>query len=99
MLVHLASFKGFEAILKLLLKYGVDFNAPDRNFHGATPLHLAARGGHIDTFQFLANLDLDFSALDAKGDDIFCYASSSGSLNIFQATLNLGIKLPPKYMH
>jgi ankyrin repeat protein len=88
---QVASYKGHEMILKLLLENGVDSDAGDKNIHSWTPLHLAARGDNIRTFQFLVNLGLDLSALDAKGDGVLCYASSGGSLDTLQAALDLGL--------
>jgi ankyrin repeat protein len=94
-----ASYRGRGAILKLLLKTGVDFKAQGKNIHRWTLLHLAARGGHMGTFQFLVSLGLDLFALDAKGDGVLCYASSARSLDILQAALDVGLTFSPEKMH
>ncbi|OCK72710.1 ankyrin, partial [Lepidopterella palustris CBS 459.81] len=94
-----ASAGGHEAVVKLLVGKGADVNAQGRETHSCTALHLAARGGHIDTFQYLVNIGLDLSTLDAKGDGILCYASSGGSLGVLKATLNHDLTPPSKSMH
>jgi ankyrin repeat protein len=94
-----ASSKGHDAIIKLLLDKSVDVNAQGTGTDGRTALHLAAWGGHIDTFQYLVNLGLDLSALDAKGDGVLCYASSGGSLDVLQAALNHGLTLSSESLH
>jgi ankyrin repeat protein len=70
-----------------------------RDIHGWTALHLAARGGHINTFQILVNLGLDLSALDAKGDSVLCYRSLGSLLDMLQAALNLSFALSSKNKH
>ena len=85
--------------MKLLLEKGADVNAQGNGIHSWTPLHLAARGDHIDTFQFLVNLDLELTTLDAKGDGVLCYASSGGSLDMLQVALNLGLTCSSESMH
>ena len=57
------------------------------DFHGRTPLHLAALGGREETFDYLLDLGLDPSAEDALGYDLLCYAASSGSLHIVETVL------------
>lgn len=69
------------------------YNANPRHVdaHGRSPLHLAARGGRMDTYNFLVSLGLDTKASDEKGDNLIHYASSGGSLEVLNAVLNEGI--------
>jgi ankyrin repeat protein len=56
--------------------------------YGRTPLLLAARGGHIDTFQYLIEQGLDPFATDVKRDGLICYAAGSGLTEMFEAVFN-----------
>lgn len=62
-----------------------------------TPLHFAARGGHAETFFYLAQLGFDPTAADEKGDRPLSYACSSGSLIIINALLRDQVVPPPQY--
>lgn len=97
--LYYTSLAGLLSMVKLLLDKGAEINAQGTGTHSRTALHLAAWGGHIDTFHYLANLGFDLSALDAKGDGVLCYASSGGSLDVLQAALNHGLTLSSENMH
>ncbi|KAJ8118893.1 hypothetical protein OPT61_g223 [Boeremia exigua] len=56
--------------------------------HNRTPLHMAAQGGYLDTYFYVARQNLNQLAVDAKGDDLLCFASSGGSLHFIQNLLN-----------
>jgi ankyrin repeat protein len=81
------AFEGRTDILRLCYEqyYG---NRQLIDDQGRTPLHLAARGGHKPTFDYLIGLGLDTSAKDAKGDNILHYAASGGSLEILDGILD-----------
>jgi ankyrin repeat protein len=87
-----ASRGGYDAIRKVLGSKDAEINPHGGDTQGQTALRLAARGAHIDTFQFLVSLGLDLSASDAKGDGVLCYASSSGSPDMLYAALKLGLE-------
>jgi len=85
------AFKGYTDLLRFCYEkhYANIHNAEP---HGRNPLQLAARGGHIDSFHYLINLGLDPTSVDANGDDLLFYASSSGSLEVLNAGLNIGFE-------
>jgi ankyrin repeat protein len=56
--------------------------------YGRTPLHLAAEGGHIESFEYLIGLGADPTVLDAKGDGILCYAAVGGNFEMVNTILN-----------
>ncbi|PZC90497.1 Arp, Ankyrin repeat protein, partial [Pyrenophora tritici-repentis] len=85
-IMNLFAFWGHLDLLRLAHEQShADVHLPQ--IHGRTPLHLAARGGHMDTFQYLISLGLDPTTMDVKGDDVLCYASSGRSLDIVNAIL------------
>ena len=68
-LLHLASTNNSTKVIDLLVKYGSDVNARDRD--GFTPLHMAAIYGNIEAVKKLIDLEADVSlttpyGLDAK---------------------------------
>jgi ankyrin repeat protein len=65
-----------------------------RDADGRTPLHFAARGGHVGTFSYLITLGLDHSGQDAKGDRLLSYACSGGSVDIINVILGMESKVP-----
>ena len=67
--------------------------------HGRTPLQLAARSTHIDTFKYLIGLGLDPKPEDEKGDSLVNYASSGGSLQILDVVLENGLVSSPQRGH
>ncbi|KAL9080321.1 MAG: hypothetical protein Q9157_000908 [Trypethelium eluteriae] len=86
--LHLIAFKGHTDLLRLI--YDHNYEAPlliER--HGRTPLHLAARGGHFNAFQYLLRLGIDPAMTDLKGENLLHYASSGGSLEILNAVLDM----------
>jgi ankyrin repeat protein len=70
--------------VKLLLDEGANPNAQATGTHSRSPRHLAARGGHIDTFQYLVNLGISLATLDAKGDGELCYALQVACFRFFR---------------
>jgi ankyrin repeat protein len=90
-LLNLLAFKGHTDIFRTAhLHYHADIQL--KNPYGRTALHLAARGGHIDTFQHVMSLGLEPLAEDANGDGLIRYASSGGSLEVLNAVLDTGLK-------
>jgi ankyrin repeat protein len=78
---------GLTDLLRLIYEnVGADMNVPDPL--GRTPLHFAAEGGQLETFEYLVSLGAELDALDAKGDGIVCYAAVGGNLEIVKSVLN-----------
>ncbi|KAF2022563.1 ankyrin, partial [Setomelanomma holmii] len=94
-----ASYGGHKIIAKLLFDKDSDLEAKGTDVQGWNPLQLAARGGHLRIFQYLASMGISLSTLDAKKDGVLCYAASGGALDVLQAALDLGLTFPPESMH
>jgi ankyrin repeat protein len=89
-IVNLLAYYGFTDSIRFCHeKLGADLFLSEPC--GRTPLLLAARGGHIDTFQYLVDQGLDPAAIDGKGDGLICYAAASGSLGILEAAFKTGL--------
>lgn len=76
--LHLAAAKGFEDIVKYLIKKGkASVNQPDP--WGRTPLHSAARRGHLNVVKYLVEkAGADIESRDQPGDTPFNLARISG---------------------
>jgi ankyrin repeat protein len=85
-----------------LLKSGYETRQADLcriNPHGLTCLHLAARKGHLETFQYLLSLDLQCPEEDAKGDGLLAHAVCGGSEDIIKLLLERDSKTPFESKH
>lgn len=92
------AYKGYTDILRLVQDRGeVDLHAVDS--HNRTSLHLAVRGGHVETIKYLENQGLKFTPLDAKGDGLVTYAASSGSPDVLRMVLNRGLEVSNRPHH
>ena len=87
------AFMGFTELLRLAYEqYHASRQLQD--FHGRTALHLAARGGHLDAFNYLLNLGLNPAAKDRRGASIFHYASSGGSVELLRSIVSRDLTPP-----
>lgn len=64
--LHLASWKGHEAVVRLLLEAGADPNARAGSYAVFTPLHFAASEGHEAVVRLLLDAGADRQALDGR---------------------------------
>ncbi|XP_033103548.1 cyclin-dependent kinase 4 inhibitor C-like [Anneissia japonica] len=63
--LHQAAREGATATLELMLQFGANVNAQDKN--GDTPAHLAARKGYLEAFKILNPL-ADMTIRNHNGD-------------------------------
>ena len=97
-ITNLLAFNGLTDLLRFCRrKFHADLSLV--GLHGETALQFAARGGHIDTFEYLLKQGQDPTILDRKGDSLLCYAASGGSLSVLKAVLQMDIKSLPKSEH
>jgi hypothetical protein len=64
-LIHLASYFGFQDVLRELIGRGIDVNVKDE--FGFTALHWAALGGQVATAEVLIEKNIDIRSLDITG--------------------------------
>ena len=90
--LHHAAHRGDEELCCLLVANGATFNTGDST--GDTPLHLAAREGHVDVVSML--LDMRTDMIEARGRSgatpLLC-ASLTNRLNVVQLLLQRGAKV------
>jgi ankyrin repeat protein len=83
--------RGYVTMLKHLHeKYDLDLQAFDAQ--NRYLLHIAARYGQSAIISFLVDQGISALTKDAKGDNILCYAASSGSLE----TVNKALEVIPE---
>jgi ankyrin repeat protein len=91
--LHLIAFKGYTDLLRLAYEqYHANQHLVDN--HGPTLLHLAARSGHIETYNYLIALGADTKIKHEKRNSLIHYAPSGGSLQIVNAVLEGLMSLP-----
>jgi ankyrin repeat protein len=90
--LNILAFGGNIALLRRVFeRYPPDICLPDGQ--GRTPLHMAARGGSVETFDYLVSLGLDYTAKDAKGDGVLHYAACATSQEMLERLLEDGYDL------
>jgi ankyrin repeat protein len=99
--LHVASYKGHLDVVKLLAGKHSHIFTPVADTHGRNVLQLAARGGHVQTFRYLLdlNLGLDPGGKGAKGDGLMCFVSSGGSLEALNVVFGMGLRPSPRAGH
>ncbi|KAF2632351.1 ankyrin [Macroventuria anomochaeta] len=85
-IANMLALKGYTDLLRFIVEHSnASMNEADN--HNRNPLQFAASGGHIDSFQYLVSKGLQFTTLDAKGDNLISLAASGGSLDILTVVL------------
>ncbi|KAJ5366656.1 hypothetical protein N7541_000597 [Penicillium brevicompactum] len=86
--LHIACHQGHEEIVQMLLDFGADVNAKDRNSNSA--LATACRLGSKNVVQILLDSGSDVNAKDKNGSSVLHEACIAGSETIVQMLLNSG---------
>ncbi|KAJ8111005.1 hypothetical protein OPT61_g6297 [Boeremia exigua] len=88
-----AALKGHTDVLRLLVAHNaLCVNSVDKL--GRNALHLAAKGGHIEAFEFLLSERIELDVTDIKGYTILHQAASGGSLPVIKSLLDRGVTAP-----
>lgn len=87
--LHTAAFMGQAPMVDLLLRFGADPNAKDRQ-KSETPLHLAAAHGDEDTCHALISAGSDITAKDARGQTPLHAAAAQGRSDICSLLVEKG---------
>ena len=86
--IHLASIKGVEAIVRLLLSYGAAVNATRSDQQ--TPLLLASAAGDLPTVQLLLDKGAEILVRSVKGQTPLGAAASKGHSAVVELLLGAG---------
>ena len=87
--LHLAAGIGQEAVARLLLKRGADVAARTHG-GGATPLHAAARGGHLPLLACLLDSGAPLHATTCEGHTALHVAAHAGQASAVQLLIARG---------
>ncbi|RHY80177.1 hypothetical protein DYB26_002688 [Aphanomyces astaci] len=87
-LLHLAVWKGSVIKVKHLLSLGADVNLVDNSVTQWTPLHEAARSGHIPMTKLLLSAGASITATDAAGDTALHWACRGNHSTIVKVLLH-----------
>lgn len=88
--LHLASFFGRKAAVRLLLERGADPNAITENVTGATALHTAAAAGHVGVAALLIRCGANVNALRSDRLTPLHAAAATGNAKLVTALLEAG---------
>ena len=92
--LHHAVLLGLYSTVKLLLQYGAFMDARTSQVGGPpdrTPLHLAAKDGHLPIIKLLLNAGADPSVQDMEGATPLDEAAMSGHCGAVEALLDAGV--------
>jgi ankyrin repeat protein len=90
--LQIACRDGSLELVKLLLEYGADVNAPPAERHGATALQFAAIGGYLGIAHLLLEMGADVNAAPEpfEGRTAFEGAAEHGRVDMVQLLRNAG---------
>ena len=86
--LQVASFRGNDKVVRLLLSHGAVVNWKD--IQGRTPFHLASAGGHVKIVETLSSFGLDPTIIDTQGRNCLHHAASKGSMEMVKWLLKEG---------
>ena len=93
--MHLASYNGYEEIVKLLIKKRVDVNQVSE--YGQNALFLASNQGHVEIVRLLIENGIYVNYIDPHtGQNALHFASINGSLEIVKLLIEKGIDINQK---
>ncbi|KAI8819461.1 uncharacterized protein EV422DRAFT_113801 [Fimicolochytrium jonesii] len=91
-LLHAAAREGQATLcLDLIVRLAADVNAPSK--HGATPLHIAASRGHVETSRALLSLGANIEATMEFGRTPLHLAANHGHTEICHALIAKGARI------
>ncbi|KAG9401047.1 ankyrin repeat domain [Aphanomyces cochlioides] len=87
-LLHLAVWSGSLAKTKLVVSLGADVNLVDNTISRWTPLHEAARAGHVHLVTFLLSAGASIYSVDPGGDTPLHWACRGGHTTVVKVLLH-----------
>ena len=91
-LIHMAAVKGFNKVIKILLKYGVDINCKTED--GRTPLLLAVDYNHFELVdEMIGKFKADPNLPSDDGVTPICHAATKGYSEIIKILLKYGVDI------
>jgi ankyrin repeat protein len=97
--LHVASSRGDESIVKMLLEAGANVNAEATDFNGIRPLHLAASKGHSKVAKILLDHGAEVDALVGKEspETPLIYAAAEGWEEVVVVLINGMLQPSPQF--
>jgi ankyrin repeat protein len=95
--LHLATFFGLEAAVRLLLEQGADLAVVDSSKF--TPLHYTSRNGHLEVGRLPLDHGADVTATSEYGETPLHIASEKGHLEVVKLLLDHGANVTATTQH
>lgn len=89
--VLLAAAKGNCAIMRLMHRVGISIDDPSKDKNKITPLHAAAKWGHLAMIQLLTQWGADIHARDSKGCTALHFAATKNKSDAIRLLCKLGL--------
>lgn len=91
-ILHFAAQRGNTAILKYLLRIGIDMGSGNRDGAGQTALHHAARSRKTEAIDIIMSCGGDIHAVDSRGRTALHHAAMANNVASLTKLLELGGK-------